>query len=151
MCLAVCAFRSGLVKRKGLPFLREVPYSGLLAVRPRTTRKASNPVVPSSEGAAARARQALYDARIRAGLTQEDASGKRSTSTLSRWESGVHEPSWAELDAYAHELGEPIILRFGPEPTNEAAPPAWAQRLERKLDRLTVEQVPVKEVGEVSG
>jgi transcriptional regulator with XRE-family HTH domain len=134
MRLAYCAFRSGPVKRKGLLFLRDMAYCPDSVVRIRTTQEVE-PVSRTGESpASTRARKALYEARLKAGKTQEKASAILSTSTISRWESGVYEPSWDALDAYAHELKQSIVLWFGPPQTKEAPPPHWAAGIEMKLD-----------------
>jgi transcriptional regulator with XRE-family HTH domain len=106
-------------------------------VRLRTTREVELVSGTGESPAAKRAQKALYEARLKAGKTQEEAGTSRSTSTISRWESGGQEPRWDVLDAYAHELGQSISLWFGPDPTvKETAPPGWAEQLERKLDIL---------------
>lgn len=79
--------------------------------------------------ASKRAGQVLRDARLRAAKTQEDASEVHSTSTISRWETGKHAPSWDDLDAYARELGQSITLSFGIHQDAEERPPAWAEGL----------------------
>ena len=88
----------------------------------------------SERPASKRAGQVLRDARLRAAKTQEDASAVHSTSTISRWETGKHAPSWDDLDAYAHELGQTIRLLFGPDIEVEAAPD-W-ERLMRTVDAI---------------
>lgn len=77
--------------------------------------------------------KAIRDARQHAGLTQEQAAALRghATSTISRWESGGLPHTWEDLSRYAHALGEPIVLRFGPQ-TKEAPTPEWATRLANK-------------------
>ena len=88
--------------------------------------------------------RAIRDARTRAGLTQEKAAALRShaTSTISRWETGGMPNNWDDLNEYAHALGQPITLHFGPQ-TKEAPPPQWATGLVEDVPaiRADVERV----------
>jgi transcriptional regulator with XRE-family HTH domain len=107
-------------------------------VHPRTVPK-NGTVIDSGRRTAT---DAIRAARKRAGLTQEKAAerltqqkAKRrsvAASTISYWESGRMPQSWSELERYAKALGQPIVLRFGPDATKEP-PPEWAGAMERRI------------------
>lgn len=99
-------------------------------VRPRTVPK-NGTVIDAGRKAVMKAIRA---ARKRAGLTQEKAAELRghATSTISRWETGGVPQSWDELDRYANDLGQSIVLRFGPD-TDEEPPPKWAGAMESRI------------------
>src|ERR1051325_10732644 len=81
------------------------------------------------------ARAAIRAARLRAGLTREQAAARigHETSTVSRWEGGSHPKTWEELSEYAHRLDQEIVLRFGPP--GSSAPP-WAQELRAEMQLI---------------
>ena len=99
-------------------------------VHPRTVPK-NGTVIDSGRRTAT---NAIRAARKKAGLTQEKAAELRghATSTISRWETGGVPQSWDELERYANDLGQAIVLRFGPDATKEP-PPKWAGAMEDRI------------------
>ena len=74
-------------------------------------------------------RAEIRAAIVAAGLTQAEVAEKLSKdpTTVSRWVTGVQDPSFDVLDQLADAIGRPLVLTFGA--AKEAPPPRWATGL----------------------
>lgn len=85
-----------------------------------------------------RMQQARQQARNGRGFTQQELATLLQVSpiTLSRWETGARNPSFAALEHYARILEKPLSFFFEEEPQEDE----YAQMLLRITDQLDEEE-----------
>lgn len=100
----------------------------------------------------AAARRALREALDGSGKSREGVAQAMGVgeSTVYNWLSGKAEPDLARIAQLAKVTGQPITLAFGPG-QEDADRPAWAARIQERVDQMMTADDVTGYVGEVEG